>query len=114
MPIELETPVRAVSQAEFHEIDTVVTGLAFETQNELGRFCDEKIYQNELLYRCCDAGFQSPCKEFRIRVSHGDFEKLYRVDMLLEGCALYELKCVERLCPCARGSDVALPVAGWT
>jgi len=99
MPIELESPLCAVSQDEFHRIDKSFTGLVFDTHNELGNLCDEKIYQNELLHRCCDAGFETVRKEFRIRVWYRDFEKIYRIDMVLERYVPYELKCVEKLAP---------------
>ena len=46
MPIELEFPVVRILQDAFHVIDEVFTGLVFQTHKELGRLCDEKVYQN--------------------------------------------------------------------
>ena len=67
MPIELEFPVVRILQDEFHVIDEVFTGLVFQTHNELGRLCDEKVYQNELLSRA-ERAMEAARKEFRITV----------------------------------------------
>lgn len=97
MPIELEFPVQPVTQEQFHAVDRVFTGLVFESQNELGNLCDEKIYQNDVVSRCAARGFEAAKKEFRITVRHGDFTKTYRVDVLLNRGVVYELKCAERI-----------------
>ena len=52
MSIDISIPVQRISQQDFHSVDKLVTGMAFDIHNEFGRFCDEKIYQNELLHRC--------------------------------------------------------------
>lgn len=96
MPIELEFPVVPISQYEFHAIDEVFTGFVFQTHNELGRLCNEKIYQNELLGRT-ESAVEAARKEFRITVRHGAFTKTYRVDMLVNRSVIYELKCAEAL-----------------
>lgn len=98
MPIEREFPVVRISQDEFHAIDEVFTGLVFQTHNELGRLCDEKVYQNELLGRA-ECAVEAARKEFRITVRHGPFAKTYRVDMLVNRSVVYELKCAEALAP---------------
>jgi GxxExxY protein len=98
MPIESEFPVVPISQDEFHVIDEVFTGLVFQTHNGMGRLCDEKIYQNELLGRA-ERAVEAAKQEFRITVRYGQFTKTYRVDMLVNRSAVYELKCAEALAP---------------
>ena len=64
----------------------------FAIHNELGRFLDEKIYQNELCRRCEDAGIESVASEVAIAVSHGTFTKEYYVDIVINESVPYELK----------------------
>ena len=96
MPIELSSPVHRISQPEFHAIDELVTGMAFDIHNEFGRFCDENIYQNELLHRCKNRGIVG-YSESEIRVSYDTFSKSYFTDLLLNNCIIYELKTVQAL-----------------
>ncbi len=96
MPIKYDFPVRVLSQDEFHAIDRIVMRFAFDIQNELGRFYDERIYQKELSFRCQNEGLKVLLEPV-IRVSHGDFEKLYYLDMLVNSGVVYELKAVEAL-----------------
>jgi GxxExxY protein len=96
MPIKYDFPVRVLSQDEFHAIDRIVMRFAFDIQNELGRFYDESIYQKELLFRCQNEGLKVLLEPV-IRVFHGEFEKLYYLDMLVNSGAVYELKAVEAL-----------------
>ena len=91
MPIECKFPVKPMSQDEFHAIDKMVMRHAFNIQNELGRLCDEKIYQNELTYRCQQDGLNI-LTEAMICVTHKTFKKLYYLDMLAENGGIYELK----------------------
>ena len=46
MPITSLICVRTVRQEEFAQIDYRVMRHAFDSQNELGRLCDEIIYLN--------------------------------------------------------------------
>ncbi len=96
MPIECKFPVQRVSQKEFHVIDEVVTGIAFDIHNELGRFCNERIYQDELAHRCVNSGIPT-LRELRVCVTHQDFSKQYFLDVLADGGAIYELKAVDGL-----------------
>jgi GxxExxY protein len=96
VPIKLSVPVRRVSQKEFHAVDELVTRLAFDIHNEFGRFCDEKIYQRELLYRCESKGIEGS-SEAEIRVSFDTFSKSYFIDLLLDNSIIYELKAVKVL-----------------
>jgi GxxExxY protein len=96
MPIEHDFQVQVLSQDEFHEMDHAVMRLAFDVQNELGRFYDEKVYHNELNFRLSEQGI-GVISEGLIRVKHQDFEKCYYIDLLAQSGALYELKALETL-----------------
>lgn len=96
MPIKHDFPVQVLSQDEFHAIDRTVMRFSFDIQNEFGRFYDERIYQQELAFRCQSEGLEV-LLESVIRVLHGDFEKRYYLDMLVNSGAVYELKASEAL-----------------
>jgi len=70
---------------------------AFDTQNELGRLCDETIYRNDLAARLEDAGLGLVRKEVPVTVKHRDFDKTYRLDLVVDDSAIYELKAESRL-----------------
>ncbi len=91
MPIECRFPVTPLSQDEFHAVDKSVMKHAFDIQNEVGRLCDEHIYQNELAYRCQQDGLKI-LTEAMICVTHDTFTKPYYLDMLAETGGIYELK----------------------
>ena len=48
MPISSPISIRPINQEEFARIDYQVMRHAFDSQNELGRLCDEVIYQIRL------------------------------------------------------------------
>lgn len=96
MPVKHDFPVQILSQDEFHTIDQSVMRVSFDIQNELGRFYDERVYQQELAFRCQREGL-AVLLEPSVRVFHGDFEKQYFLDMLINQGAVYELKAVEGL-----------------
>lgn len=91
MPIECKFVATPLSQDDFHVVDKVVMKHAFDIQNNIGRLCDEQAYKNELAYRCQHNGFDV-CTEAMIRVTHGNFSKLYSLDMLINSGGIYELK----------------------
>lgn len=105
MPIEMSVPVKAISQEEFHAIDRVMLGHAFEIHNELGRLFDEEIYKAELAERCSRHGFQVQ-REVRIRVRHRAFVKDYFVDLLLCGSTIVEAKTVQTLTEAHHGQGL--------
>ena len=96
MPVVFDFSVKDLSQDEFHEIDRMVMGHAFDIQNEIGRFYDEFVYKNELCFRCQSAGLDV-LSEACMKVMHQDFEKKYYLDMLAGNRAVYELKAVDSL-----------------
>ena len=62
----------------------------------VGRFCDERIYQDELARRC-RASHLDVHREVLVRVLHRGFAKPYYLDLLVECGIIYELKCAEML-----------------
>ena len=92
MPVQLRKPLRCVSQQEFGEIAYAVMETVFDIHKEMGRFFDEKIYKHELARRL--PGIEL---EFPLEVSFAPFHKSYFVDVLANGCAVFELKAVESL-----------------
>lgn len=91
MPITGPFALSPVSQEEFAELDYRVMRAAFECQNQLGRLCDEAIYQNDLAARLTAAGL-SAVKEVPVTVTHGDFAKIYSLDLVVANAGIYELK----------------------
>lgn len=97
MPIEHGIKAKLVPEDDFYALDYEVMGLAFSIHRELGRLWNERIYQNELAYRCQKAGFEKVETEVPIQVSYRDFNKTYSVDLLLNDAVIYELKTVHVL-----------------
>jgi len=96
MPITCPLKVRPLSPDEFQELDYRVMGHAFASQNELGRLCEEAVYQRDLQARLLADGFRTVEIEVPITVFHADFTKLYLVDLIADD-AVYELKTVAAL-----------------
>jgi GxxExxY protein len=96
MPVECSVELASVGQERFHAIDKVLMRHAFDIHNTLGRFCDERIYQEELAQRCRASDIEVN-REVILRVLHRDFVKLYYLDLLVERGLIYELKAVESL-----------------
>lgn len=59
MPIEADMEFTPVGQEQFHAIDKGVMRHVFDIHNTLGRFYDERIYQEELAYRCRASGLEA-------------------------------------------------------
>jgi GxxExxY protein len=72
---------------------------AFDSHNALGSLCDEVIYQMDLAERLRNAGLIPVATEVPVTVSHGDFSKTYYLDLVIDGCSIYELKAVVELAP---------------
>lgn len=96
MPVECGVELIPSDQERFHAVDRVVMRQVFDIHNALGRFCDEKIYQEELARRCGAVGLMAN-REVPLRVRHRGFEKVYFLDLLVERNAVYELKSAEAL-----------------
>ena len=96
MPFHCPLPIRSLSREEFEERDRIVMSCAYASQNELGRLCDERVYENDMAARLHAAGFSEIHTQVPLTVSHRDFAKTYRLDLIADG-ALYELKSVAAL-----------------
>ncbi len=91
MPISISQPINVLSEQEFHDLDYQIMKLAFETHNGLGRFYNEKIYQNKLTELCHKNGITVD-SEVQIELTHGSFKKSLFIDLLIESSSVYELK----------------------
>jgi GxxExxY protein len=98
MPIQTFIPIRNISKSEFDERDHVVMRCAYDSQNSLGRLCDERVYENDVVRRLREAGFKNVHTQVPLLVTHGAFQKKYRLDLLADD-ALYELKTVRDFVP---------------
>ena len=67
---------------------------AFASQNELGRLCDEVVYQNDLALRLEAAGLGPVVKQVPLTVSFRDFTKTYYLDLVVQQTFIVELKTV--------------------
>lgn len=97
MPVTTATSLCPISKAEFRKLDDLVMSQAFESQNQLGRLCDEVIYQNDLAARLRGSGAGSVQTEVRVTVTYQDFRKQYSLDLVVADAAIYELKTVQGL-----------------
>ena len=97
MPIKCSVMIEYISENDFYLLDHKVMKTVFSIHKDFGRFCDEKIYQNELAHRCQKIGFDTVATEVPIQVSFQDFNKLYYMDLLINNRIMYELKTVNVL-----------------
>lgn len=98
MPIRCSLPMRVVEQDEFHKVDREVMRIVFDIHNTLGRTFDEKVYQNELWYRCRQEGITAST-ESCVHVSYESFQKDYYLDLVIDNSIIYELKTTDALVP---------------
>ncbi len=96
MPVECSVEFVRMGQDDFHALDRRVMRHAFDIHNTMGRFFDERIYQEELARRCREEGMAVE-REVHLLVTHRTFSKSYFLDMLIEQGGLYEMKAVEAL-----------------
>lgn len=82
MPITCNADIPNLSEAEFLARDTLVMRCAFASQNEFGRLCDEKVYENDVAERLRSSGMPNVLTHVPIEVRHGCFEKIYRLDLV--------------------------------
>src|SRR5258706_14636418 len=71
-PITSPLSLNPIRQQEFAQLDYSVMLHAFECQNQLGRLCDEQIYQNDLAARL-EAADVPVRTEVPVTVTCGDF-----------------------------------------
>ncbi|MFM9965330.1 MAG: GxxExxY protein [Planctomycetaceae bacterium] len=102
MPITPERPIRIFSQEEFKALDRRILRVVFDVHNHFGRFLEEELFKREIAARIAERRIGTVDREFRIRVTHKSFEKVYRIDLLVESGSLVEAKAVEALSPAHR------------
>lgn len=95
MPIVCATPIANLTRDEFIERDAIVMACAYDSQNHIGRLCDERVYENDLADRLRAAGFRNVMTQVPILVTHGSFSKELRLDLVADD-AVYELKTAEQ------------------
>jgi PD-(D/E)XK nuclease superfamily len=83
MPIEIKANIRRPSPDEFKAIAYDVMACIFKVHNEIGRFCEEKIYKRLVAKR-----FGNIATEVQVVISLDTFNKTYFLDMLIDGCAI--------------------------
>ena len=91
MPIHCPLSIRTLSADEFEQRDYRVMGHCYACQNELGRLCDECVYEADLKARLLAEGFREVHTQVPVTVTHRDFSKAYYLDLIADD-ALYELK----------------------
>lgn len=98
MPIHCSLTIGSISDETFAELDRVVMGNAFASQNLLGRLCDERVYENDLAARLRAEGFSEVYTQLPIMVAHEGFSKTYRLDLVVNQM-VYELKTTVSFAP---------------
>ena len=96
MPITNPITSAPINQKEFALLDYEVMRHAFECQTQLGRLCDEVIYQNDLAARLQASGL-AVRTEVPVTVTHREFAKTYSLDLVVAHAGIYELKTVREL-----------------
>lgn len=71
---------------------------AYASQNHFGRLCEEAVYENDVKARLHATGFDDVHTQVELLVSHGGFQKEYRLDLVVNQ-VLYELKAADALIP---------------
>jgi len=96
MPIYCPLDIRNLSNDEFKERDRLVMRCAFDSQNALGRLCEERVYEQDIVRRLRAMGFRSVETQVPIVASYGNYSTTLRVDLVADD-AVYELKSVAAL-----------------
>ncbi len=99
MPISCPIKLPRLSAADMRELDYEVMRHALAAQREMGRLCDETIYQADLSARLAAAGLGPAPRETPVEVTFGTFAKTYELDVIAAGRAIDELKTVAALTP---------------
>jgi GxxExxY protein len=97
MPIHCPIHFEPISDEQFRRLDYRVMVHVFACHNELGRLCDEAIYQADLKARLEADGFSPVAIEVPVTLTWKNFRKVYYLDLVVLGAILYELKTVARL-----------------
>ena len=76
-PFHCPIPLRRLTRPEFDELSRLFMAQVFASQNELGRLCDEVVYQNDIALRLEAAGLGPVAKEVPVTVTWRDFTKTH-------------------------------------
>lgn len=91
MPTTCAIRFPRLSDNEMRSIDYEVMGHAFAAHCDLGRLCDESVYQRELLRRLQNAGIEARI-EIPVTLSHRAFSIRLSLDLVVQQKVIYELK----------------------
>lgn len=94
MPIGIHAELRRPTPDEFAELAYDVMACAFHIHKEIGRFFNEKIYKRVFARRFGGVELEVP-----VVVRLDGFVKLYSLDTVVRGAALFEWKSAEALAP---------------
>ncbi len=94
MPIERSFEAIRPTQAEFGQIAYDVMRCVYAIHKDFGRFFDEAVYKKELAHRMPGIELELP-----VIVTHDDFRKVYKLDVLASRRAVFEFKAVESIAP---------------
>ena len=73
MPVHCPIAIPCLDAGTFEEIDYPVMGHAYASQNELGQWRDERIYEADLKARVLANGFGPVYSQVPLTVSYGAF-----------------------------------------
>ncbi|QDV47339.1 hypothetical protein Enr13x_72480 [Stieleria neptunia] len=96
MPITCPIDFHPLSTEEFATLDYTVMAHAFSSQRDLGSLADEIIYQSDFFERLDGSGF-NVAREVPVLVRFESFSKTYKLDLVVNDMAVYELKTVAEL-----------------
>ena len=103
MPLHSPVAFPRLSPDEFKELDYQVMAHAFTAHRDLGRLCDETIYQSDLANRLSAAGLGPIRRELPLTASFRGFAFTYFADLVVADRAIYELKAESALTPAHEG-----------
>lgn len=93
MPITCPIDIPRLTSEQFGGLDYRVMPIAFAIHNEMGCRWGEQVYRAEMLARLLDK-FPSVASEVPLTISFAGFCKTYRLDLVVDGMGVYELKTV--------------------
>lgn len=96
-PFHCPIPLRRLTRPEFDEMSGLVMAQVFASQNELGRLCDESVYQNDIALRLEAAGLGPVATQVPVTVGWRGFTKTYCLDLVVQSAFLCELKTMAAL-----------------
>ncbi|KAA1257731.1 hypothetical protein LF1_02200 [Rubripirellula obstinata] len=99
MPVSRNFQVYVASNEAFHDAAEKLIGIAFDLQNQRGRYLKEWNYQLAMQGRIEAAGLGDAIREGEIVLSFQTFQKSLFTDLLFDSMLLLEIKATQDLCP---------------